>query len=189
MHSKRFLSVISCTLWVALALGGAGAFAQTAADAGAETPQTDPLWIDVRNARMPREGLLVGGQPTPEQLAEAASAGYRTVINLRGPGELDEWDEAANAAELGLGYVALPIAGSQDLTVDNARKLREILSSEDALPAMVHCASGNRVGALFALAAFHLDGDDLETAMREGTEAGLTRLADTVRKLLEDAER
>ncbi len=149
----------------------------------------DPLEIGIRNAKMPAEDLLVGGQPTPEQLAEVAKAGFHTVVNLRASGEQSEWDEAEKSAELGMAYFALPIASGKDLTADKARRLDEILSSIDALPALVHCASGNRVGALLALKAFYVEGDDTETALRKGTEAGLTGLTDIVKEHLATAER
>ena len=41
----------------------------------------------------------------------------------------------------------------------------------EALPAFVHCASGNRVGGLFAVKAFHLDGMNVEESMEIGTQS------------------
>ncbi|MEM7351106.1 MAG: sulfur transferase domain-containing protein, partial [Acidobacteriota bacterium] len=120
--------------------------------------------------------------PTPEQLAEAAQAGYSTVVNLRPPGENSEWDEATQAADLGLRYVNIPIAGAADLNADNAALLAEIVNDPATGPLMVHCASGNRVGGLFAMKAFHVDGKSAEEAMQIGREAGLTSLAEPVRE-------
>ena len=148
---------------------------------------TDAGLIDIPNARTPTEGILVGGQPSVEQFQEAAFAGYRTVVNLRALGEQGSWDEAAKAAELGVRYVAIPIAGADDLTAENARKLAEIVDDPEALPAMVHCASGNRVGALFALKALHVDGKSAESALTFGRRAGLTALEDAVRERLTPA--
>lgn len=140
--------------------------------------------IAIRNAKTPAEGILAGGQPTVEQFEQAARAGYRTVVNLRAPGEQGSWDEAAKAAELGVRYVAIPIAGPDGLTADNARKLAEVVDDPEALPAMVHCASGNRVGALFALKAHHVDGESADSALAIGREAGLTSLEDAVKERL-----
>lgn len=141
--------------------------------------------VQIRNARMPREGVLTGGQPTEEQLAELADAGYRTLVNLRTPGENEISDrEAELAEELGMSYVQLPVAGAEGLTEDNARELSKLLGDESAYPMVVHCGSGNRVGALFALEAFHVRGESPETALRIGKEAGLTRLEPVVREKL-----
>ena len=143
--------------------------------------------IDIPNAKMAAQGILVGGQPSIEQLDAAAQAGYRTIVNLRAPGEQGSWDEATKAADLGLRYVAIPISGADGLSAENARKLADIVDDPSALPAMVHCASGNRVGALFALKAHHVDGEAPENAIAIGLEAGLTKLEDAVRERLSPA--
>ncbi len=156
--------------------------------AGIEQPSSLPAApIEIRNAKMPLPGVLTGGQPTEEQFAEAAEAGYRTIINLRTRGEDGTWDEASKAEELGVDYIAIPVAGVNGLTMENARRVFEVLDDAERHPIMLHCGSGNRVGALFALKAFHVDGKDAETALEIGRGAGLTKLEETVRELLEDA--
>lgn len=150
---------------------------------GPDTAPSDAA-LDIPNAKTPADGILTGGQPTVEQFEQAAQAGYRTVVNLRSLGEQGSWDEAAKAAELGLRYVAIPIAGTDGLTAENARKLAEIVDDPEARPAMVHCASGNRVGGLFALKALHVDGESAESALAIGRQAGLTRLEAAVKELL-----
>ncbi len=183
--------------WLAIILVltlGCRAEAPPPADPGPQTAETPPAApapppaaaaaIDIPNARTPVEGVLAGGQPSVEQFEQAARAGYRTVVNLRAPGEKGSWDGAAKAAELGLRYVAIPIAGADGLNAENVRKLADIVGDPQALPAMVHCASGNRVGALFALKAFHVDGESAEDALAFGLEAGLTRMEDAVRERL-----
>ena len=164
------------------------AFSLLAVPALAEKPaEPNPTKVEIRNALTPSPGLLTGGQPTPEQFDEISQAGYRTVINLRGEGEEGRWDEASRAAELGLEYLELPITGRGDVTRENALALAELLAVEERLPAVVHCASGNRVGALFALHAFHAKGADVEAALEVGKTAGLTSLEQTVREMLESA--
>ena len=142
-------------------------------------------WIDFPKARAPFADLLSGGQPSLEQLERMAQEGYRTVINLRSPGEPEELaGEAEHVAALGMKYLSIPIASGDDLTVENARRLADTLALPDALPAVVHCRSGNRVGALFALKALELDGADAEQAFEVGRSAGLTSLAPLVRERL-----
>ena len=141
-------------------------------------------WLDIRNARAPFPDLLTGGQVSEEELAWAARNGYRTVINLRPPGEKDELaDEAGLVDQLGMRYVTIPVAGADGVTEENAKRLADALSTADALPAIVHCASGNRVGALFALQA-HAEGAAAEEALDVGLSAGLTRLEPVVRERL-----
>lgn len=142
----------------------------------AEETAANPLQVPIPNARMLADDVLSGGQPTVEQFEQAAAAGFRTVVNLRTPGEEGVWDEAPKAEELGLRYVAIPVAGVEGLTVENARDLAEIFDDPGARPLMIHCGSGNRIGALFALKAYHLDGESTEAALEIGRNAGLTRL-------------
>lgn len=149
--------------------------------AAADEPGTPR--IEIMNALTPLPGVLSGGQVTEEQLAEAAAAGYRTVVNLRTSEEPLEWDEPARVEELGMRYVALPIAGAEGVTRDNAEKLARILGEAER-PLLLHCGSGNRVGALFALKAYYLEGEDPETALAIGLDAGLTKLEPKVREVL-----
>lgn len=54
--------------------------------------------------------LATSGQPTTEQFADIASAGYSLVINLATPAS-SNWnrDENAIAQSLGMKYVSIPI--------------------------------------------------------------------------------
>ncbi|HKJ95169.1 MAG TPA: protein tyrosine phosphatase family protein [Gammaproteobacteria bacterium] len=131
------------------------------------------LFTDAPNARMVSEELLCCGQPAVSALEAAARNGCRTVINLRPEGELGDFDEAAAVASLGMRYVHIPVAGPQDLTTENARRLHEALDAPDSHPVMLHCGSGNRVGALLAMRARHLDGQSKDDALQTGLSAGL----------------
>jgi len=84
---------------------------------------------------------------------------------------------------LGMTYVSIPIAGAADISEENARRLAEVLDV-GADPVVVHCASGNRVGALFALKAYYVDGKTPEEALALGKAAGVTRLEPVVRQTL-----
>ena len=52
-------------------------------------------------------------------------------------------------------------------------------------PILVHCASGNRVGALIALADYWLNGVGNSEALAHGLQAGLTKLEKDVRQVLQ----
>ncbi len=134
--------------------------------------------------RQPRERLLTGGQPSAQQLQEAARAGVTTVIDLRTPQEDRSHDEQAAAERLGLRYVRLPIGGASDINEANARTLDRLLK-QDAGTTLLHCASGNRVGALLALARTYVDGASSEEALQWGRDAGLTSLEPAVRRELQ----
>ncbi len=128
------------------------------------------------------EAILVGGQPTPGQLERARDLGYKTVINLRQPEEKDNTDPEL-VRYLEMTYVSLPIGGPSDITQEKARALADALEATES-PVLVHCASGNRVGGLFAMKAFYVDGMSPEEALAVGKAAGMTRLEPTVREKL-----
>ncbi|WP_368563393.1 sulfur transferase domain-containing protein [Pseudoxanthomonas sp. UTMC 1351] len=127
----------------------------------------------------PKPGLHTGAQPTPNDLAALSRQGVRTVIDLRTDEEDRGFDEAAEVERQGMHYVRLPIGGADDLTAENATLLKQALDqSGDGV--LLHCASGNRVGALLAMmAAQHEDATPAE-ALELGKRAGLKSLEPTV---------
>lgn len=147
-------------------------------------PAVDPEGIELANLGQPMDGLLVGGQPSAADLRRAAEIGVSTVINLRGEGEELPFDEAALAEELGLRYVTIPVSGPDDVTAEAARTLSAALDQAGDEPVLLHCASGNRVGALLALEAFHVDGASADDALELGLRSGLTSLEPRVREEL-----
>jgi len=159
------------------------------------TPSTAGL--ELKNPRQPAEGLISGGQPTAADLAVLQSRGVTTIINLRTPGEVSRHDdpavaarlnfnEAAAAADLGLGYISFPISGRDGLTEANARHLDRLLADSGG-PVLLHCGSGNRVGALMALRAYYVGGQTSDEALAVGLAAGLTSLEPKVREILDAA--
>ena len=131
----------------------------------------------------PRPGLYTSGQPAAGEWTRLAALGIGTVINLRPAAELEGRDEAAEVRASGLRYVNLPIAGAEGITQDNARALREAIAAAPG-KVLVHCASGNRAGALLALAA-HAQGLPATDALAFGKAAGLTSLEPAVRDRLD----
>jgi uncharacterized protein (TIGR01244 family) len=142
--------------------------------------------IDLPNSRVPFDSTLTGGQPTFEQLKKASKTGFKAVINLRTDGELPAPEQESTWVEgLRMKYFHIPVAGAEGLTLANTKLFAEVLSKTENYPLIVHCKSGNRVGALFALKAFHIDGKSKEEALLIGESAGLTSLAPAVEKVLE----
>jgi uncharacterized protein (TIGR01244 family) len=135
----------------------------------------------------PSANVLIGGQPDEAALRAAAAAGIRVVVNLRTNEEAIDYDEAAVVNELGMRYLHLPVSGAADLTVENVRSFGDILEEIGDQPALLHCGSGNRVGALYALHAGTELGMAPEAAIELGQAHGLTRLEDAVRERLNGA--
>ncbi len=131
----------------------------------------------------PKPSLHTGGQPTAEDLATLSRQGVRTVIDLRTDEEDRGFDEAAEVARQGMRYVRLPIGGAGDLTSENAALLKQALdgSGDNVL---LHCASGNRVGALLALMKVQHENATPAEALEFGKRAGLKSLEPAVAEKL-----
>ncbi len=148
--------------------------------------QRDLAGLDAQNPQLVNASVVSGGQPTAADLALLKSKGIGTVINLRREDEDLGFDEAAEAESLGLSYVNLPV-GMENLNLQTATQLRAILN-QTAAPVYLHCGSGNRVGALYAIGAHLIDGKPLEESLDVGRKAGMTGLEPRVREILTNAE-
>jgi uncharacterized protein (TIGR01244 family) len=146
---------------------------------------SSPL-INLPNCQVPFDGVLTGGQPTFDQIKQAAETGFKVVINLRTDNELPDPDQELTWVEgCGMKYIHIPVSVPEGLSPQNTKVFAEALSKPENYPLIVHCKSGNRVGAMFALKAFYIDEKDIDEALLTGERAGLTKLSPAVRKILE----
>ncbi|NVJ96737.1 MAG: protein tyrosine phosphatase family protein [Alphaproteobacteria bacterium] len=150
--------------------------------------------LELKNPRYLEKGVVTGGQPSAEDLVRLREQGIKTVINLRGQGEVTKhadpkiaerfnYPEDEIVKSFGMNYFHIPVSSKDGLTPENAKLLDEALKAAgDGV--LVHCGSGNRVGAMMALRAFHVQGKEAEEALAIGKAAGLTSLEPRVRDLL-----
>ncbi len=134
----------------------------------------------------PETNRWSGGALDAAAIQHLKKAGVKHVIDLRTPEESVGFDEAAALKQAGVTYERIAISGAQSLTVDNARRLDALLNRYGAEPTLVHCASGNRVGALMAVREAWLDDASTEQAIALGRRWGLTKLEPSVRALLSE---
>lgn len=116
--------------------------------------------------------VATAGQPRAEHFAALADAGYRTVIDLRHPDEARGFDEAAAARAAGLRYENIPVTAAT-LGAPEFDRFRALLREPDVRPALVHCASANRVGALLIPYLVLDERRTLDEALAIADEAGL----------------
>lgn len=142
-------------------------------------------WAGVNN--LFRSGrFYFAGQPDEESLVKLIETeGVRTVINIRTPAEESGMgvNERAVADERGARYETIPISPSTFSKADVDR-FAEIVGSSEG-PILVHCASSNRVGGLWAayLTAHH--NVPIEQALEIGRSVGLSRdsMAEAARRV------
>lgn len=134
--------------------------------------------------RQPLPGLYTAGQPAAGDWQAIKARGVRTVVNLRAPGELKDRDEAAEVRAAGLRYIEIPVSGADGINPANARALHGALAPAHGGGVLVHCASGNRAGALLALEQREFDGVAPVRALEIGKAAGVTGLEGKLRQAL-----
>lgn len=125
----------------------------------------------MENLKKINEQLAVAGQVKPEQLEEVANQGYKSVLNLRSPDEEGFiQDEQQQAEAVGLQYVNIPVKPdgmSEELT-------DRVLEQIDQLPkpALIHCASSMRAGAMAFMNVATRQGMTPEQVFEKATAAG-----------------
>ena len=138
----------------------------------------------IKNIQQAGEQVFAGGQPSQAQLEQLKQAGISAVVSLRPSSELS-WDERKVVESLGMTFHHIPVNGLADINLEKAKALHQLLQSNPQTPMFLHCASGNRVGALVAVIEHEIKQQPVEKAIAEGRRWGLTRLALPVRQKLE----
>ena len=139
----------------------------------AQEPAAIPAEVEagaIRNYVRIDERLAAAGQPTMETLRGLGKMGFKTVVTLRTPGEIEE-DEGAIVREAGLDYVSVPISSGSFSSAD-VDAVARVLDDETTAPVLLHCASSNRVGGVLAVLEARR-GKSTEDALAFGKQAGL----------------
>ena len=124
------------------------------------------------NAKYPEPDVLFGGQPTEAQLEAMAADGLSFVLDLRAEGENRDYDEPAALQSLDVPYLNLPVAAERLTQPGTFERFIETMKKLEG-PTLVHCASGNRVGALYYAYLVAGKGVDREEARARAKENGL----------------
>ena len=126
----------------------------------------------------------VMGVPVEHDITEFAAQGGDIIISLLSVEEMQGSKEITWSSANDIAFYQVPVDGAQGVTFANARALDRLLLKHADKNILVHCASANRVGALFALRAAWLDGLPAEQALAVGREHGMTSLENQVSQML-----
>ncbi len=117
-----------------------------------------------------RPDLAAAGQPSAEALGRLGAMGFRTVVSLRTTPE-GPADEQTIVESQGLRYVQVPIT-PETFALADADAVQKVLDDPEAGPVLLHCASSNRVGGVWAVLQARR-GRPIEQAEAAGRAAGL----------------
>ena len=118
------------------------------------------------------DDVWLGSKPGPAELALMEEAGMRTVINMRHASELEDFDPGPVTVELGMAYVHFPWNGPDELTDEVFDRARALLDGSER-PMLLHCASSNRVGAVWIPWRVLDHGVTFDAALAEARTMGL----------------
>lgn len=159
------------TALTALALASMIAPLQPSVALAQEAPFGDAVGPDFTNYNRAWPTVGSAGLLKGNAVAEAADLGFRTVVDLRTTSETDGTEKAATEAA-GMAYVHIPVA-TRAPTPEQVAQFSELMAAEGNKPILVHCASANRVGAIWALYRAGT-GVSAMTAIEEGRVLGLS---------------
>ena len=157
---------ISVLLFVAGFFGGRAASAQQV---------TKPTVPGAANFAQLETTVACGGATTPEAVPELKKMGFKSIINLRLPTEpgANVDAEAAAAKTAGIKFFNIPFSGqAPDPKV--ADRFLDAITTPGNEPAYIHCAAGNRAGAMWMIKRLAVDHWDTDRAFQEATALGLT---------------
>lgn len=102
---------------------------------------------DITNYFQMTDRVATSGQPTPEQFAAIAEAGYEVIINLAMPdGENALPNEGYIVTSLGMTYVHIPVPWeSPDLS--HLTRFMGVMTSVEPAKTWIHCVVNARVSA------------------------------------------
>lgn len=185
MNLQKYLSALflcAFTLLTTVTVAAESATQEAQASEN-QVPPADEMGAVVANYNRLRPQLATGGSIDLAEVDSLKQKGFRTIVDLRTPEEGTAEEKAAVEAA-GMRYVNLPVAAGVPSDALIA-ELGKILEDASAGPVLLHCASGNRVGAVWAIYRAR-KGVPLETALEEGRSAGMRDARETqVRELLD----
>jgi uncharacterized protein (TIGR01244 family) len=119
--------------------------------------------------------VACAGAITADAFPEIRKMGFVSVINLREahePGaDVEKHEAAAKAA--GLRYYHVPFNGAKP-DPKAADQFVKVISSKEAEPAFIHCASANRASAMWLIKRLTVDRWEVDRAVAEAEALGLT---------------
>ena len=121
--------------------------------ASSPAPTAAPATVDAKdipNYHLVRPGLATAGQPSEDALGKLKALGFKTVINLRTPGEQSAGVEEGAVRAQGLRYVSIPV-DSATFGPAEVSAVQAVLDDESAAPVLLHCTTANRAAALWGL--------------------------------------
>lgn len=111
----------------------------------------DKVLQGIYNYRRLTDLIATAGQPSEDELAAVARAGFDAVVNLAlHDAEYSLPDERQTVESLGMRYIHIPVVWERPLRADLERFF-DVMDELAGKPVFVHCAANKRVSIFMAL--------------------------------------
>jgi len=132
----------------------------------------------IKNFARVETTVACAGAITADAMPEIRKMGFVSVINLREAQEagadIEKQRAAAEAAGLRYYHVPMNTAKPDPKVADEFIK---VITSKEAAPAFIHCASANRASAMWLIKRIVVDKWEVDRAVTEAEALGLTNAA------------
>jgi uncharacterized protein (TIGR01244 family) len=146
-----------------------------------EVPFGDQVSPAVTKYNRLRPNIATAGPLKNGAIVELKSLGFATILDLRGPNEGTDAEKAA-VEKAAMRYLNIPVTATLP-SDEQVAAFAHIVESTTNFPLLIHCASANRVGAIWTLYLLRR-GVPLSIAIDEGRTTGM--LSDRENAILED---
>ncbi len=170
MQATKLSSRLLLSLAVALSVACSSPADDSATPPGAAVLPIQPGQLGGFDHLVAIGRVWLGSQPTAEGLVNVRDAGATLVINAR-PSEEMSFPEESVVRGLGMEYRSLPFTAKtlDARTIDN---FLDVMREHEGR-VLLHCSSGNRVAALWAVWEIREGGLPVDEAIARARKAGL----------------
>ena len=166
---KRMAALISTIIWLGALAGGQ--------DRARLNQIQQTLKEDIPTVLCVDQRFATAGQPAEAAWPKLAANGYRAVLNLRTDSEgVDLERERQMVEKAGLRYIHIPVVSSAPQPEQVDLFLKAVKDTGNH-PMLIHCASGNRVGAFWMIYRVLEQGCTESQALEEAEKIGLKSAA------------
>jgi len=138
--------------------------------AAEQVPFSDAVSDKIFNYHRHTPSIATSGSLNPGAIKELKTHGFKSVLDLR-TSEEGAAEEGEAVRNIGLAYFNLPVGKSWPDTSTNQR-FKQLVEDENNYPILIHCASVNRVGMMWAV--YQLEkGSEYSSALLEGRTIGM----------------